>query len=387
MLKKILIKIAAVFLFLLSFSFVNAQDKISVYVFYGQTCPHCEKELEYLDSIKDKENIDIKKYEVYYDTDNQELMKTFEKAYNANFTGVPVVIIGKDYFLGESKEKTDELISKYSQNMGEYIDAYQYVLQQGNNNGGGLVNNADKKASIKIFNKEIKLESVGPVIFGILLGFADGINPCMFGVLIFLLTYLISIGSKKRVLKSGLIFAATAFVFYFTVMFLMHKLIFSTTALLPYISIIKIIIGIIALVMGSIEIKDFFFYGKGVSLKIPEKFKPTLEKVTKQGTYFSAFLLAILSSLVELPCTIGIPLAYIGAIDKKMNIFIALLIYNIFFITPVLIIVFSMYFSFSKYKNGEGEVTANNINNKKIMRLIAGIILCLMGLLFILGKI
>jgi len=88
-----------------------------------------------------------------------------------------------------------------------------------------------------------------------------------------------------------------------------------------------------------------------------------------------------------LPCTIGIPLAYIGAIDKKMNIFIALLIYNIFFITPVLIIVFSMYFSFSKYKNGEGEVTANNINNKKIMRLIAGIILCLMGLLFILGKI
>jgi len=191
-------------------------------------------------------------------------MRTFEKAYNANFTGVPVVIIGKDYFLGESKEKTDELISKYSQNMGEYIDAYQYVLQQGNNNGGGLVNNADKKASIKIFNKEIKLESVGPVIFGILLGFADGINPCMFGVLIFLLTYLISIGSKKRVLKSGLIFAATAFVFYFTVMFLMHKLIFSTTALLPYISIIKIIIGIIALVMGSIEIKDFFFYGKGV---------------------------------------------------------------------------------------------------------------------------
>ena len=343
MIKKILIRIVAIFLFIISFNFVRAEDKISVYVFYGKTCPHCEREIEYLESIQSKYNFDIKKYEVYYDRNNQQLMKTFEKAYDANFTGVPVVIIGKDYFLGEDIEKTDELLNKYSQENGGYVDAYQYVLDQ---ERSGNIKQENNNQTVKIFNKEIKLESVGPIVFGVLLGLTDGINPCMFGVLVFLLTYLVSIGSKKRVLKSGLIFAVTVFVFYFIIMYLMHKLIFSTTALLPYISTIKIVIGLIALVMGIIEIKDFFFYGKGISLKIPKVFKPILEKITKRGTYFSAFLLAVLSSLVELPCTIGIPLAYVGAVSDKMNIFIALLIYNIFFIIPVLIIVFSIYLSF-----------------------------------------
>jgi len=384
MIKKILIRIVAIFLFIISFNFVRAEDKISVYVFYGKTCPHCEREIEYLESIQSKYNFDIKKYEVYYDRNNQQLMKTFEKAYDANFTGVPVVIIGKDYFLGEDIEKTDELLNKYSQENGGYVDAYQYVLDQ---ERSGNIKQENNNQTVKIFNKEIKLESVGPIVFGVLLGLTDGINPCMFGVLVFLLTYLVSIGSKKRVLKSGLIFAVTVFVFYFIIMYLMHKLIFSTTALLPYISTIKIVIGLIALVMGIIEIKDFFFYGKGISLKIPKVFKPILEKITKRGTYFSAFLLAVLSSLVELPCTIGIPLAYVGAVSDKMNIFIALLIYNIFFIIPVLIIVFSIYLSFSKFKDGEFEASVTDLKNKKLMRLFAGIILCLMGILFLLGKI
>lgn len=384
MIKKIFIRIVAIFLLILSFNFVKAEDKISVYIFYGKTCPHCEKELEYLDNIKSKYNFDIKKYEVYYDKANQKLMKNFEVAYNTNFPGVPAVIIGNDYFLGYNPEKTDELLQKYTDNKELYIDAYKYVIEK--QSGVNEQNKGDIR-SMFFFNKEIKLDAVGPVVFGVLLGLADGINPCMFGVLIFLLTYLISIGSKKRVLKSGLIFAVTVFIFYFIIMYLMHNLLFSTTALLPYLSTIKIVIGLIALVMGIIEIKDFFFYGKGISLKIPKVFKPMLEKITKRGTYFSAFLLAVLSSLVELPCTIGIPLAYIGAVSNKMNIFLALLIYNIFFIIPVLVIVFSIYLSFSKFKDREYETSVTDLKNKKLMRLFAGIILCLMGILFLLGKI
>jgi cytochrome c biogenesis protein CcdA len=88
--------------------------------------------------------------------------------------------------------------------------------------------------------------------------------------------------------------------------------------------------------LGLLEIKDFFRYGKGVSLAIPQRAKPTLEYITKKGTYMSAFILAVLSTLVELPCTIGIPLAYVGAVGAEVNIFAALGIYNFFFILPLL---------------------------------------------------
>lgn len=91
------------------------------------------------------------------------------------------------------------------------------------------------------------------------------------------------------------------------------------------------------------ELKDIFWYGKGISLAIPKKAKPMLEYITVRGTYMSAFVLAILSSLVELPCTIGIPLAYVGAIGEQANVLPALLVYNLFFILPLIIIIGGIY--------------------------------------------
>ncbi|MBQ7074493.1 hypothetical protein IJM86_05625 [bacterium] len=134
--------------------------------------------------------------------------------------------------------------------------------------------------------------------------------------------------------------------------------------------------------LGLLEIKDFFRYGKGVSLVIPKRAKPTLEYITKKGTYMSAFILAVLSTFVELPCTIGIPLAYVGAVGAEVNIFAALGIYNFFFILPLLVIILGIYYGISAFKTKEGDLAINQVSNKKIMRLVAGIILLTLGVLF-----
>lgn len=399
--KNIIFTFLIVFIFSLSFfGVINAKEgnPINVYIFHGETCPHCKKELQYLDDLSKKYNFDLKKYEVYYNKQNRELMDRFAKAYNTSFNGVPVVIIGYEYIIGDKQEDTERLIKQYGSQL-TYEDPYTILLEyentnivssniktqisSDNSNSSNLLNNS---SSFKIFGKNFNIKEIGPVFFGIMLGVADGINPCMFGVLMFLLTYLISIGSKKKVLISGIVFIVSTFSFYYLVMYGMHNLLFNVSVFLPYIAIFKIVIGVLAIIFALLEIKDFFFYGKGVSLKIPSFAKPIIELIGKRGTYFSAFLLALFSSIVELPCTIGIPLTYIAATEKKINIFLSLFIYNLAFIIPLIIIVFTVYLSSDKFKNGE-KIGVTEEKYKKIMRLIAGIILLTMGTLLILGKI
>ena len=413
--KKKLLIILWVLLF--SFNFSLAEDLAQLILFYWETCPHCKAEEWYLDSLKEIYHFEVVWYEVYYSAENREKMKEYGEQFWTEFNGVPVVIMWDDYFLGASYDKTVALLEKYTHKIGD--DSCQPEEDEVNQNTNPIVEctgdnqdtipivttntwtenpeietwdvvetwsvieNENEDQITKIFGKEISLSKAGPILFGIALWFADGINPCMFWVLIFLLTYLISVGSRKKVLYSWLIFAVTTFVLYSAIMYGMHKLLFNTTFFLKYISTVKYIIWILAIILWLIEVKDFFWYGKWVSLAIPKWAKPTLEYVTKKWTYMSAFVLAVLSTFVELPCTIGIPLAYVWAVGDKVNIFAALWLYNFFFILPLLIIIFGIYYWISAFKTKDGDLAINKVSNKKIMRLVAGIILITLWVLFL----
>ena len=422
--KKLLIILWAL---LFSFNFSLAEDLAQIILFYWETCPHCKAEEWYLDSLKEIYHFEVVGYEVYYSAENREKMKEYGEKFWTEFNGVPVVIMWDDYFLGASYEKTVALLEKYTHKIGD--DSCQPEEDEVNQNTNPIVectgddknqnvspvvsintwtenpeiitwaietetwdtietwniieNEGDEDQTTKIFGKEISLSKAGPILFWIALWFADGINPCMFWVLIFLLTYLVSVGSRKKVLYSGLIFVVTTFVLYSAIMYWMHKLLFNTNFFLEYISTVKYVIWILAIILWLIEVKDFFRYGKWVSLAIPKRAKPTLEYVTKKGTYMSAFVLAVLSTFVELPCTIWIPLAYVWAVGDKVNIFAALWIYNFFFVLPLIIIILGIYYWIAAFKTEDGDLAINKVSNKKIMRLVAGIILITLWVLFL----
>ncbi len=398
---------------LFSLNFSLAQDVAKLILFYWETCPHCKAEEWYLETLKETYDFEVVGYEVYYSRENQQKMKEYGEQFWTEFNWVPVIIMWDDYFLGASYDKTVALLDKYAtkkwddeclpeedeenQNTNQIVECTGdeqseitspiVTINTWNESSEvetwDVINEENENQTTTIFWKEISLKKAWPILFGIALWFADGINPCMFWVLIFLLTYLVSVGSRKKVLYSGLIFAVTTFVLYSAIMYGMHKLIFSTSVFLPYISTIKYIIGGLAIVLWLIEVKDFFRYGKWVSLAIPKWAKPTLEYVTKKWTYMSAFVLAVLSTFVELPCTIWIPLAYVWAVGTKINIFAALGIYNFFFILPLIIIILGIYYWISAFKTKDGDLAINKVSNKKIMRLVAGIILLTLWILFL----
>ena len=351
-------------------------------LFYWETCPHCKAEEWYLDTLKETYNFQVIGYEVYYSEENREKMKEYGEQFWTEFSGVPVVIMWDDYFLGANYDKTVALLNKYATKKWD-DECLPEEIEETENANPIVECTDDGDQTTTIFWKEISLNKAGPILFWIALWFADGINPCMFWVLIFLLTYLVSVWSRKKVLYSGLIFAITTFVLYSAIMYGMHKLLFNTNFFLKYISTVKFVIWILAIILWVIEIKDFWAYGKWISLAIPKWAKPTLEYVTKKWTYMSAFVLAVLSTFVELPCTIWIPLAYVWAVGTKINIFTALWIYNFFFILPLLIIILGIYYGIGAFKTKDGDLAINKVSNKKIMRLVAGIILVTLWVLFL----
>jgi cytochrome c biogenesis protein CcdA len=213
------------------------------------------------------------------------------------------------------------------------------------------------------------------VVFGAL---GDSINPCAIAVLIFLVTFLISLKKRgRKFLAIGLIYIFFVYLTYFLagigLLAVVKKL--SITKLLYQLSSIAVIIA------GLINIKEFIFPGKGFSLAIPSSKKPIIKKYIQRASIPAAILLGILVSFFELPCTGGIYIAIIGLLAKQATLLqgvLYLLFYNLIFVFPLILILFIAYFSLSSETINDWRK-----KNKRWMRLIMGVVMIMLGVMML----
>jgi cytochrome c biogenesis protein CcdA len=149
----------------------------------------------------------------------------------------------------------------------------------------------------------------------------------------------------------------------------------------------RIIIAIIAITAGLINIKELFWFKKGVSLTISDKQKPKLfEKMRKiiheQSTAIAiigTIALAIFVNFIELLCTAGLPAVYTNILTLNnlpwLSYYLYLLLYNIVYIIPLFIIVLVFVFTMGRHKFTEKQ--------GKILKLISGILMLLLGLIML----
>lgn len=100
---------------------VFEDGKVNIYFFKGDGCPHCEEEIEFLESIEEEygEYFNLYSFEVWYNKDNAELMKKLAEKMEIKITGVPLTIIGEKHFSGFSstmEEDFKKAIMEQSQN-------------------------------------------------------------------------------------------------------------------------------------------------------------------------------------------------------------------------------------------------------------------------------
>jgi thiol-disulfide isomerase/thioredoxin len=174
--------ISFLFIFLFSFLPVFAQEKIEVNFFYSQTCPHCQEENAFLDSLAKKyPQIEIKRYEVISNRENQKILKDFYEKYQvpAGKQGwVPVTFTPTKYFIGFNQQTGKEIESCLKECLGE-----EGVTSQ----------------RIKIpFFGEVDISKMSLPTLTVVFGAMDGFNPCAMWVLLFLIALLINTRSRKR---------------------------------------------------------------------------------------------------------------------------------------------------------------------------------------------
>ena len=174
---------------------------------------------------------------------------------------------------------------------------------------------------------------------------ADSINPCVFGVLIFLISYMTKVfKSPRRMLVGGLVYAAAVYLTYLGLGFGILRI----TISVGISNFFYWFAALIAIGAGLLEIKDFFAYGRGLSLQLipgsAERIKMYTAKMGEVGEKSPALSMALAALLgvfvvfVELPCT-GAPYFAILALLSKGAFATAvpyLLLYNLVFILPLL---------------------------------------------------
>lgn len=215
----------------------------------------------------------------------------------------------------------------------------------------------------------------------------DSVNPCAFGVLIFLMAYLTKVFDRKStVLIGGLLYTAAVYITYFLAGLGLLSAVQNPSASYWFYWVATFV----AFSAAAFEIKDFFWYGRGVSLDmsvIPgsaDRIKMWTSKIESTAESNPRMALAMTlpigfgAAAFELPCTGQVYLAILGLINASgvgIGTWLPwLALYNFIFVLPLIIITLLMYFGMSSDR-----LETWRKKNRRYMRLGAGLFLYALG--------
>ena len=316
---------------------IHAQDSeptVDLYFFHGNGCPHCAEEeilLEEMTAIYG-DRLVIHGYELWDHPENIPVFEEFAKAFDFEPSGVPVTFIGNQYWVGYNAEKGVEIRAAIEKGMAEgVVDTRQIV--DGDVSRTETEQTSGSTVTIPLFG-QIDLSQQSLLVSTIVIGLVDGVNPCSLWVLTMLLAMLTRTHSRKKMLIIGTVFL--------TVTALIYALfiggVFSLLNYISYMKWIQIVVAAVTLVLGFINLKDYFFFKEGVSLSISDEKKPgifqKMRNVMNQSENMWAMIgatvvLAAGVSLIEFSCTAAFPVIWsnlLVANNASTTTFVLLLI-------------------------------------------------------------
>jgi len=219
-----------------------------------------------------------------------------------------------------------------------------------------------------------------PITQLVFLGVADSVNPCSLGILGLILMSLIASNPKKiiNILLAGLAFTTSVYFMYLAYGIGLVKF-FKIVSLLTQISLyLHIALGVGAIIIGIWDLKN---YMKGEhSCPVIPKIGDRLSRITKPS---SAFIIGAFCSIFLLPCSIGPYVIFSGMISTSewLVVLPMLLLYNIIFVAPMIIVTVLIYLGFSKID----DIVEWQIKNMKWLTLIAGLLMIAVGIAMFIG--
>ena len=348
---------------------VCAQNSdVVVEFFYSETCHSCDEKKPLISSIEQYYGANITLYRRNYG-DYKDLFESY------GFTSIPAIVV-------KNETNVTKLTYTYitEENLKETINVY--------------INGSSFNGSIGSLNDLFCLDSpFGQICFDsselslpiltIILAGIDSVNPCSFFVLLFLLSLLLHTKSRKRMLLVGGLFIFVSGFIYFLLM----VLIMFVFKQIEEQTIIILIGGIVAIIFGILNMKDFFFFKKGPSASISDEKKSKLfsqmRKVIKitsiPALVIATIILAISANMVELVCSLNLPVVYTGLLLTNslsdLQYILYLIIYNIIYIIPLIILVTIIVITLGRWKLSEWQ--------GRNLKLFSGIMIFSLGLVML----
>lgn len=231
----------------------------NVYVFYGKTCPHCEEAMKYLDKIKNKYDLNIIKYEVWYDQDNQALMDEIADFLDVNASGVPFVIIDNTPIFGYSSGVTDDTY-KYHIKLAKRKNFKDKVgiklgIVKGSLTEDKITDNSTQKKSyeLSIFqDKSIDFENLNIYLSSIILGLIDGINPLMLWVFAVILATILDEKNNKN--NKNKIILSVVLLFSLNASYIIFINNGSFDNVINYASLARLLLSVILICFGTVKL-------------------------------------------------------------------------------------------------------------------------------------
>lgn len=344
-------------------------------VYVKATCPHCAEAKKYLPKLaQDYPQLTITYKDIEEESNNlKELIAISEKTKNWP-PGVPTFVFRGNAISGFTDETTSApLILKLLSPM---IKAQSY-----DNSPTSVESKLTAKTEYKSdFLGMISVERFGLPAFAFVLGLIDGFNPCAMWVLLFLLSFLINMHDRKKMalIAGTFVFVSGAVYFAFMAAWLNFFLFIGGS------KVLGIILGLTAIIVGFISIRDFIRESKEFTLSIPSGAKPgifqrmraIMQKQSTLAMLFSVAALAIVVNFYELLCTAGIPAIFTAVLANQeitgISYYGYLLIYILAYILDDSIMVIIAVWTLS----------SNKLTQKagKWLKLISGIVMVLLGL-------
>ncbi len=313
------------------FLYSNAEEKVVIDFFDDRLCSVCKETKEFIYSIEeDYPQIQLNLYPI---SDTAKLAEVASSYGVSDYQVMsPTIFIGDNFFqFTDFTTRHEEML----------ISAIE----------GNIVEEDCCIKRIPILNIEVNLKDWSLIFVAVALGVLDGFNVCSLGALILVLSLALAFDSKKKIFSLGGLFILTTVIVYGVLVFVWGKLF---AVLVGQIEALRIIVGLMAFAGGAYFLKEcyrFYKYGatcqssesglaKGAMIRLQNAFNDYSSNMYILAGSVMFFAFAV--TLIELPCSIGVPVVFTGVlVESGVSIYwyIAyILVYLLFYMLDELLV-------------------------------------------------
>jgi hypothetical protein len=354
----------------------EGRPQLQVYFFWSLKCPHCLDARPHIEALPQAvPGIRLHSLELTRQREHARLYIEMAEGLGQRAEAVPAILFCGEMHVGwDSPESTGAFLIQRLKACQERVAA------------GLPAADTDQGAMPELpLIGALDLEALSLPALTLAIAGMDAFNPCAFFVLLFLLSLLVHQQRRSRMLVIGGIFVFFSGLMYFAFMAAWLNL----YKLFSGLAWVTAGAGILAVLIGIVNVKDFFAFKKGISLSIPESRKADIFRrgraILAAGNLptmlVATVALAIAANFYELLCTAGFPMVYTRLLTlhelPTSTHYFYLALYNLVYVVPLLVIVFAFALSMGGRKLTERQ--------GRLLKLLSGLMMLGLGLLLLIA--